>query len=156
MSVNVFFMRMTLGLCLALLSCGQQKKPPKVMRMNPFSEQSDLTDVEKEFLRLSTLAVKGDAKAQTSLAHKYALGKGVEKDMNEAVRWYRVAGNQGEAEAQFNLGYMYYNGEGLPRDFVKAVEWFRKSAAQGNAGAQGSLGLMYDNGEGVAEDNEEA
>ena len=74
--------------------------------MNPFSEQSDLTDVEKEFLRLSTLSVKGDAKAQTSLAHKYALGKGVEKDMNEAVRWYRVAGNQGEAEAQFNLGIL--------------------------------------------------
>ena len=130
MSVNVFLMRMTLSLCLVLLSCGQEKSPPEVVRMNPPGEQSDLTDVEKEFSRLTVLAAKGDAKAQTSLAHKYALGKGVEKDMNEAVRWYRVAGDQGEPEAQFNLGYMYYNGEGVERDYTKAVEWFRKSAAQ--------------------------
>ena len=48
--------------------------------------QVELSADEKEFARLSVLAAKGDAKSQTSLAHKYALGKGVEKDMNEAVR----------------------------------------------------------------------
>ena len=33
----------------------------------------------------------------------YANGRGVSQDNKEAVKWYRLAGEQGNAEAQINL-----------------------------------------------------
>jgi hypothetical protein len=168
MRANWISLCMLLGQVIGLVSCAppdnvnltaEPVKPnmSKVVKeTNRFPALIGLSGNEKEFARLKLLAEQGDAQSQTRLAHKYALGKGVKKDMKEAVRWYRVAGNQGESEAQFNLGYMYYNGEGLPRNYDQAVEWFEKSAAQGNPAALGNLGLMHDNGEGVPEDNAEA
>ena len=44
--------------------------------------------------------------AQYALGSCYANGEGVEKDLTEAVIWYRKAADQGLAEAQFNLGFV--------------------------------------------------
>ena len=76
----VYCRRISFGICLGLLSCGQPAEPPETAPIiTPSTEKPELSDEEKEFARLSVLAAKGDAKSQTSLAHKYALGKGVKK-----------------------------------------------------------------------------
>jgi len=57
----------------------------------------------------------------------------VNRDIHEAVRWYRTAAEKGEAKAQANLGLLYYDGNGVTSDFVQAYKWFRLSAMQGDA-----------------------
>ncbi len=84
------------------------------------------------------------------------LGDGMTQDYAEAVRWYRLAGEQGHAEAQATLGSMYRNGEGVAQDYAEAVRWYRLAGEQGHADAQATLGSMYENGEGVAQDDSEA
>ena len=82
----------------------------------------------------------------------YHIGEGVEKDLKEAVKWYRKAADQGDAMAQFGLGNRYKTGEGVGKDLKEAVKWYRKAADQGFASAQDSLRDMYTFGEGVHED----
>ena len=82
----------------------------------------------------------------------YAEGKGVPKDYQEAVKWYRLAAAQGYAPAQSNLGLAYEKGQGVRRDYPEAVRWYRLAAAQGYQVAQINLGLMYANGTGVRQD----
>ena len=102
------------------------------------------------------LAEQGYVEAQCSLALDYYFGKGVSKNLTEAVRWSTKAAEQGDANAQFILGYMYKKGEGVAKDEKKAVEWFTKAAEQGHASAQYNLGNMYYHGGGVAKDEKKA
>ena len=69
----------------------------------------------------------------------YANGDGVEKDMLEAIEWYRKAADQGDADAQYNIGLCYANGDGLEEDMTMAMEWYRKAAKRGNAEAQRAI-----------------
>ena len=106
--------------------------------------------------RFITKAKQGDAKAQFYLGVCYYNGEGVEKDLTEAVKWYRKAAEQGLAEAQCNLGVCYDYGEGVEKDITEAVKWYRKAAEQGDARAQCNLGVCYAKGEGVEKDLSEA
>ena len=54
-------------------------------------------------------------RSQNSLGWMYENGQGVEKDLEEAVKWYRKAADQGNAYAQYNVGVVYYKGEGVLR-----------------------------------------
>ena len=54
----------------------------------------------------------------------YRLGCGVQRDYDEAARWFRKAAEQGDAEAQYNLGFMYETGRGGRKDLVQAYMWF--------------------------------
>ena len=95
-------------------------------------------------------AEAGDANAQNNLGAMYDNGTGVAENVQEAVKWYRLAADQGLAEAQFNLGLMYAIGTGVAQNDQKAVRWYRLAAEQGDANSLFVLGLMYENGEGVS------
>jgi len=53
----------------------------------------------------------------------YENGKGVSRDLTEAVKYYRLSADQGDADAQYNLGLCYENGEGVSRDMTEAVKY---------------------------------
>jgi hypothetical protein len=55
----------------------------------------------------------------------YARGWGVEKDQNEALRWYRKAAEQGDRQAQYNLAAAYFEGDGVPVDYETAYFWLK-------------------------------
>ena len=74
----------------------------------------------------------------------YAVGRGVERDFGESVRWYRKAAAQGNVKSQYNLGYSYEHGEGVPRDLGLAVKWYRKAAAEGHEKSQRALRRLDD------------
>ena len=101
-------------------------------------------------------AEQGDAPAQRTLGHMYGYGRGVPKDYDEAVKWFRKAADQGDALGQSGLGVMYEYGRGVPKNDVEAVKWFRKAAEQGYAAGQTCLGVMYENGRGVPKNDVEA
>ena len=69
-------------------------------------------------------AEEGGAAAQFRLGVHYATGRGVDRDVAEAVRWYRRAADQGCAKAQYTLGVMYRNGEAIEQDPIVAYMWF--------------------------------
>ena len=64
------------------------------------------------------------------MGFRYYNGEGVEKNMTEAVEWWRKAAEQGHAKAQFILGDCYYKGEGVAKDKTEAVGWWRKAAKE--------------------------
>ena len=109
----------------------------------------------QEAVELKKKAEKGDVFSQYLLGCYYVTDikiDGVDRDPEEAVKWFRKAAEQGYAPAQSILGACYQRGDGVMKDPVKAVKWYKKSAEQGNAEAQYNLGLCYYNGEGVVKD----
>jgi uncharacterized protein len=101
-------------------------------------------------------AESGDAVAQFDLGVKYHEGQDVPQDYAEAMRWFRLAGDQGNPDAQFNLGVMYEKGRGAPPNYEDAMRWYQKAAAQEYAPAEYNLGVMFDKSRGVTLDFAEA
>lgn len=98
-------------------------------------------------------ATSGNADAQFDLGVMYAHGDGVEKNLPEAIKWYRKAAEQGDAYAQCNLGILYYRGLGVAKDPVEAVRLLNMAAEKGIAAAQLNLGIAHRDGfEGVKKD----
>lgn len=101
-------------------------------------------------------ALRGHARAQTTLGYMYCEGEGFKQDFTEAAKWYRKAAEQGNPEAQVNLGTLHVDGLGVEKDITQAVQWFLKAAHQGNATAQLKVGILYFRGEGVELSESEA
>ena len=99
------------------------------------------------------LADQGDARAQSILGLIYYGGRGVPRNDNEAVRWFRHAADLGDATGNLYLGVMFADGRGVPQDYAEAAKWYRLAADLGDAQAQYNLGLAYAKGEGVSPDN---
>ena len=81
--------------------------------------------------------------AQNNLGDCYRNGIGVEKDPEEAVKWYRKAAEQNNHWGQYWLGYCYENGYGVERDKDKAYHWYALASAQGNDDALKAIERLY-------------
>ena len=122
------------------------------------------TPAEKaEFARYMEQAEKGDAGAMCNLGWCYNYGNGVEKNHEEAVKWYKKAAGKGDAWAMNNLGNCYKNGKGVEKNEAEAEKWYKKAfplflqkAKEGNDTAMCNLGWCYKNGNGVEKNYEEA
>jgi hypothetical protein len=68
---------------------------------------------------------------------------GIERNTEEAIKWYKLAVNQGYAPAQNNLGVIYYLGESIKQDCEKALQLFTLSSVQGNWRASANLAEYY-------------
>ena len=97
-----------------------------------------------------------DAFLEFSTGQNYFFGNGVQKDLVEAIKWFRKAAERNYAPAQAQLGYCYGQGQGVPKDEVEGVKWVRKAAEQNLANAQYNLGISYRDGIGVRKDPAEA
>ena len=103
------------------------------------SHPSDPSGSEPYSPALAQRANRGRADAQCSIGLCYENGTGIEKNDEEAVRWYRKAAEQGFAPAQSKLGFSYMRGTGVEKNEEEAVRWFRKAAKQGDRTAQFNL-----------------
>ena len=110
----------------------------------------------KQAEEVRRLAEQGDLQAQVKLARMYEEGRGVPKDFDEALKWYKEAAEHGDAFAQGTLGWFYQYGQGVETNFQTAISWYQKAAEQGHAMSQLNLAVMYDNGIGIATNKEEA
>lgn len=82
---------------------------------------------------------RGHALSQNYLGYMYFCGNGVDKSLEEAVKWYRKSAEQNNSKGQTNLGAMYQNGYGVDQSIKEAVKWYRKSAKQGANDAKEKL-----------------
>jgi hypothetical protein len=102
-----------------------------------------------------------DLLQQIQIARMYEEGLGVEQDLMEAVRWYRLAAEQGDFPSQAKLGEMHdwnanRTGDGIGEDCAEAPWWFRLSAGQGDSISRANIGRLYKEGRGVKKDLAEA
>lgn len=85
-------------------------------------ERTDYLNAQKWY---RYAAIKGQhAGAQYRLAQLYMNGRGVENNLPEAMKWFRLSAAQGEARAQFFLGVAERDGWERKADFIEAYKWF--------------------------------
>ncbi len=116
----------------------------------------DTDESRKEMMALaSEYADKGESWAMRRLGEAYRRGKGVEKDVSEAVRWFESAARKGNASAACDLFDMAWNlkDEGLLK---KAVGMLEPHAKKENAKCAMRLGKACREGRGVEKDLEKA
>lgn len=101
---------------------------------------------------LQQRAAAGDINAAYDLGEHYADGAVVERDDQQAMRWFTIAAQKGNASAQWKVGVGYLRGAGVRQDDAKAAEWFRRAANQAHIGAQMALSQLYFSGRGVPRD----
>jgi TPR repeat protein len=88
-------------------------------------------------------ALKGKQEVQLLLAYKYASGSGVERDDEEAAKWYRMAADAGMAEAQYSLAELYQSGRLKSENSDSWLKWYTLAAQNGYAEANKALGDFY-------------
>ena len=93
------------------------------------------------FERLKEKAERGDADAQVFIGNSYANGLGVEKDIGQAMSWYRKAAMQGHAQTQCDIGVRYLYGMGVAKDEIEAYAYFAL-AATSNEQASKNLAFL--------------
>ena len=79
----------------------------------------------------SSLAKNGNAEAEYQLGVLYKIGRGVEKNYEQAFLFFLKAAELGNKKAQYALGEMYEFGSGTAQSDEKAVLWYARSSEQG-------------------------
>ena len=102
-------------------------------------ESSSQNFNQNDLIKLRKKAERGDVVAQNNLGNCLYYGRGCEKNLVEAVLWYRRAAEQGYDKAQNNLAQCLENGEGCEQDIQEALEWYKRAAEQGNSSAESGI-----------------
>jgi localization factor PodJL len=96
--------------------------------------------------RLRSAAIAGDAAAAYEVAVRFAEGRGVVADMEEAARWYERAASKGLTPAQFRYARLLEKGLGVKKDLLQARRLYLAAAAKGNSKAMHNLAVLYAEG----------
>lgn len=97
---------------------------------------------------LRTAAMKGDATAAYEIGVRFAEGKGIAANYDEAAKWYDRAAQAGVVPAIFRLGTLYEKGLGVKKDADIARRYYTQAAERGNAKAMHNLAVLDADGGG--------
>jgi localization factor PodJL len=97
---------------------------------------------------LRAAALKGDPAAAYEIGLRFAEGKGVASNLEEAAKWYDRAAQAGVIPAVFRLGTFYEKGLGVKRDLDLAHRYYLQAAERGNAKAMHNLAVLEADGGG--------
>jgi len=95
---------------------------------------------------LRKAALKGDAAAAYEIGNRYAEGKGVAVNYEEAAKWYGRAAQAGIVPAMFRMGTLNEKGLGAKKDIDTARRYYIKAADRGNAKAMHNLAVLEADG----------
>jgi len=102
---------------------------------------------------LRALAERGEPLAQFHLGIAYEKGLGTEKNLEEALYWYKQAGDkQYMSHVAVRVGDMYSNGLGTPVDYSQAVYWYEFALSKQDSEAYLRMAEAYLDGKGVEQD----
>ncbi|KAL6567852.1 hypothetical protein OROGR_001520 [Orobanche gracilis] len=104
-------------------------------------EIADPTNLKDAIALLYKASVAGHVRAQYQLALCLHQGRGVEKSLQRAARWYQKAAVGGYARAMYNTSLCYSLGEGLWQSYSLARKWMNRAADCGHSKAQFEHGL---------------
>lgn len=95
---------------------------------------------------LRTAAMNGNPAAAYEIGVRYAEGRGVAANLEEAARWFERAAGKGLAPAQFRLASLLEKGQGVKKDLSRARKLYLAAATKGNAKAMHNLAVLYAEG----------
>jgi localization factor PodJL len=95
---------------------------------------------------LRAAALSGDPAAAYEVAMRFAEGRGVAQNNEEAAHWLDRAAKLGLAPAQFRLGSLYEKGIGVKKNLATARDFYRAAADKGHAKAMHNLAVLYAEG----------
>ncbi|MDH3407621.1 MAG: sel1 repeat family protein, partial [Gammaproteobacteria bacterium] len=91
-------------------------------------------------------AENGDIRAQYAIGRLYEKGRGVERNFETAISWYRKAAERGHADSEYRIAVGYAYGLGVARDEAEGLSWLRRAANHGQKRAQKVLAQAYEEG----------
>jgi localization factor PodJL len=97
---------------------------------------------------LRTAALKGDPSAAYEIGVRFAEGKGVPANYDEAAKWYDRSAQAGLVPAIFRLGTLYEKGLSVKKDIDVARRYYLQAAERGNAKAMHNLAVLDADGGG--------
>ncbi|UPJ49217.1 SEL1-like repeat protein [Bradyrhizobium sp. 200] len=97
---------------------------------------------------LRAAALKGDAAAAYEIGTRFAEGKGVAPNLDEAAKWYDRAAQAGLVPAIFRLGTFYEKGLSVKKDVDVARRYYAQAAERGSAKAMHNLAVLDADGGG--------
>ena len=110
----------------------------------------------EEAIKLARKTGPEDADLQSWMGNSYEYGRGVEKNLAEAFKWYKKSAGNGCVQAQCELGSCYENGKGTEKNLADAFKWYLKAAENGDAHGQCCVAKMFEDGQGVTKDEAKA
>ena len=97
---------------------------------------------------LRAAALKGDPAAAYEVGVRFAEGKGLAANLDEAAKWYDRAAQAGVVPAVFRLGTFYEKGLSVKKDVDIARRYYLQAAERGNAKAMHNLAVLDADGGG--------
>jgi localization factor PodJL len=97
---------------------------------------------------LRAAVMTGDAGAAYEIGTRFAEGKGVPVNLDEAAKWYDRAAQAGVVPAVFRLGTFYEKGLSVKKDTDIARRYYLQAAERGNAKAMHNLAVLDADGGG--------
>lgn len=97
---------------------------------------------------LRAAALKGDPAAAYEIGTRFAEGKGVAPDLDQAAKWYDRAAQAGVVPAIFRLGTFYEKGLSVKKDVDIARRYYAQAAERGSAKAMHNLAVLDADGGG--------
>jgi localization factor PodJL len=97
---------------------------------------------------LRAAALKGDPAAAYEVGVRFAEGKGIALNLDEAAKWYDRAAQAGVVPAIFRLGTFYEKGMSVKKDVDIARRYYLQAAERGNAKAMHNLAVLDADGGG--------
>jgi len=97
---------------------------------------------------LRAAALKGDPAAAYEVGMRFAEGKGIAPNLDEAAKWYDRAAQAGVVPAIFRLGTFYEKGLSVKKDIDTARRYYLQAAERGNAKAMHNLAVLDADGGG--------
>ncbi|UFZ02958.1 hypothetical protein LQG66_27430 [Bradyrhizobium ontarionense] len=99
-------------------------------------------------MALRNAALKGDPTAAYEVGLRFAEGKGIAANFEEAAKWYDRAAQAGLIPAVFRLGTFYEKGLGVKKDADIARRYYVVAAERGSAKAMHNLAVLDADGGG--------
>lgn len=142
--------------CPAFIEAAESDKGPPGLVVSRATEEQHASlgedDVSAEVEALLRVARQGKPDAQTKVGHAYRDGDGVQRNIEEAIKWYTSASVQQEPEALHALGLLHCNGNGVLQDFPESKTFFKRASDLGFADASEILALLAGHGMGEIQD----
>lgn len=104
--------------------------------MEEYREQLASKEFWEHYDELNASALEGDSAAQNALGEMFYYGDEIERDLDQAVFWFKEAAKQKHPDAMYNLGICFINGEGIEKNENTGKGFIRQAAKLGSKPAK--------------------
>ncbi len=114
-----------------------------LISMHLTDQINDRNIINNCFKLLNSLAKSGNSEAMLRLGDYFYLGMGVERNHENALKWYEKGSLVRNMVCCYKAAEMYRDGKGCKKDYKKAYSLFNDAAALGHSAAGSAIIELY-------------